>query len=278
MLSNRMRRVLSDPGLVSGLTSQETRRLLEQARAVFEGEPNLLELAAGGKIIFVGDTHGDFEATRSVVGRYLGGNHRLVFLGDYVDRGGDSKANIDYLMCLKLAYPGSLFLLQGNHEGYGVFRFYPADFWGSLGAELAEIYAETLLRLPLAVSVGRVLALHGALPDVESLSDFNRIEPGDEHWKRVTWGDWQEGPGGYLGVDAFTGRPQFGGGYFSSIMARLGKRVLIRAHQPTAPQVMYHRRCLTIFTSKAYRPLRTVAVADSGREIETADDLLLETV
>jgi hypothetical protein len=278
MRSDRMRQILSDPDGVSGLTPEETRQLLKQAQAAFDGESRLLELAAGGEVIFVGDTHGDFEATRAVVGRYLGDNRRLVFLGDYVDRGTDSRANINYLLCLKLAYPASLFLLQGNHEGYGILRFYPADFWDSLDAELGELYAQTLLRLPLAVSVGNVVALHGALPDVKSLSGVNRIQPGDEHWKQVTWGDWQKVDGGYLGIDAFTGRPQFGGGYFSSIMERLGKRVLIRSHQPTAPQVMYGNRCLTIFTSKAYMPVRTIAVANLEREIKTAGDLLLEPV
>jgi hypothetical protein len=278
MRSDRIRQILLDPDVVFGLTPEETRQLLEQAQAVFDEESRLLELAAGGEVIFVGDTHGDFEATKTVVTRYLGDNRRLVFLGDYVDRGSDSQANINYLLCLKLAYPTSLFLLQGNHEGYGVFRFYPADFWESLGEELGELYAQTLIRLPLAVSVGNVLALHGALPDVPSLSDVNRIQPGDEHWKQVTWGDWQEADGGYLGMDAFTGRPQFGGGYFSSVMERLGKQVLIRSHQPSAPQVMYGRRCLTIFTSKAYMPVRTIAVANLGREITTAGDLLLESV
>jgi predicted phosphodiesterase len=273
-----MRQILSDPDGVSELTPQETRELLKQVQAVFDGESRLLELTTGGRIIFVGDTHGDFEATKTVVTRYLDGNSRLIFLGDYVDRGTDSRANIDYLLCLKLAYPASLFLLQGNHEGYGILRFYPADFWRSLNAELGELYAQMLLRLPLAVSVGDIMALHGALPDVKSLSEVNRIQPGNEHWKQITWGDWQEIDGDYLGEDAFTGRPQFGNGYFNSIMERLGKKVLIRSHQPTAPQVMYGNRCLTIFTSKAYMPLRTIAVADSGREITTASDLLLEPV
>ncbi|MBN1862378.1 MAG: metallophosphoesterase [Dehalococcoidales bacterium] len=278
MPSDKMKRILLDPDRVSELTPQETRQLLERARVLFDGEPNLLELTAEGRVVFIGDTHGDFEATRIVVARYLGDDRKLVFLGDYVDRGPDSKANLDYLLCLKLAYPDSLFLLQGNHEGYGVMRFCPADFWEGLDAELAGLYEQTLLRLPLAVSVGSALALHGALPDVITLSDVNRIQPGDEHWRQVVWGDWQEIDGGYLGLDAFTGRPQFGRGYFSGVMERLGKQVLVRSHQPSAPRVMYDRRCLTIFTSRAYMPLRAVAVADLGREIADTSGLLLETV
>jgi hypothetical protein len=278
MRSDRIRQILLDPDVVFGLTPEETRQLLEQAQAVFDEESKLLELAPSGEVIFVGDTHGDFEVTKAVVKRYLGNNRRLVFLGDYVDRGSDSKANIDYLLSLKLAHPTNLFLLQGNHEGYGIYRFHPADFWGSLDKELGELYAQTLLRLPLAASVGSMLALHGALPDVSNLSDINWIQPGGKYWKQVTWGDWQEIDGGYLGLDAFTGRPQFGSSYFRSVMERLDKQVLIRSHQPTAPQVMYGRRCLTIFTSKAYMSVRTIALANLEREITNASDLLLESV
>jgi len=278
MLDRIIREIAQTPNQVWELTREETRELLERAEHAFDQESKLLELVPGGEVIFVGDTHGDFEAAKTVVKRYLGDDRILVFLGDYVDRGADSKANVDYLLCLKLAYPANLFLLQGNHEGYGVFRFYPADFWETVDGKLRELYARTLLGLPLAVSVGSIIGLHGALPDVRNLPDINQIQAGSEHWKQVTWGDWQEIDADYLGTDALTGRPQFGSKYFNRVMVQLGKQVLIRSHQPNAPQMMYHRRCLTIFTSKAYLPVRTVAVANLKREVKTADDLIIEPI
>ena len=50
------------------------------------------------------------KATKIASTRYLRDDGKLVFLGDYVDRGRDSAANINYLLCLKLAYPDKLFL------------------------------------------------------------------------------------------------------------------------------------------------------------------------
>ena len=278
MKDKKVREITRTPNRVSELTTKETEELLEQVEKTLDREPRLLKIPAKGQTIFVGDTHGDFEATKTVVRRYLGGEAKLIFLGDYVDRGGASRSNIDYLLCLKLAYPDRLFLLQGNHEGYGVFKFYPADFWEATERELRTLYERVLLKLPLVVSTGNIIALHGALPDVETLSDIDKIQPGDETWQQIVWGDWQEISGDYLGVDAYTGRPQFGTGYFDRVMKRLNKSILVRSHQPGSPRLMYANRCLTIFTSHAYIPLRTIALADWEGDINTANDLLIESI
>ncbi len=278
MQDKKIREIARVPDTVSELTRGETQELLEQAEHTFEMESKLIELPSRGQTVFVGDTHGDFDATKTVVKRYLEEGRKLVFLGDYVDRGRDSRANINYLLCLKLANPANLFLLQGNHEGYGVFKFYPADFWEATEPELRARYERVLLKLPLAVSVGNIIGLHGALPDIETLTEINKIRAGDEAWQQLVWGDWQETSGDYLGVDAYTGRPQFGRGYFDRVMKQLNKGILVRSHQPQSPQVMYGNRCLTIFTSYAYMPLRTIAIANWEAAINTADDLLIESI
>lgn len=260
---------------------EETNRLLDEAEERFASEPKLICMESG-KVIFVGDTHGDLEATQRTVHRYLKSHNRLVFLGDYVDRGPASLENINFLLGLKLEHPDSLYLLMGNHEGHAVYRFQPADFWEELDAGLRRRYGEVLCSLPLAVCTANgIIALHGALPDVRTLEDIDDIKPGSPEWHQVTWGDWQDEPGGFLGVDPYSARPQFGRGWFEESMGRFGKNVLIRSHQPDAPSVMYDGRCLTIFTSSAYarygsRP--TVALVDLEREVKNADDVRIETV
>lgn len=278
MQDKKIQEIARAPDAVSTLTQKETGGLLERAEKTLDTEPKLLEMPSRGQTVFVGDTHGDFNATQTVVKRYLNSDRKLVFLGDYVDRGEDSRANINYLLCLKLAYPANLFLLQGNHEGYGVFRFYPADFWEAADQELRERYERVLLKLPLAVSTGNIIALHGALPDIETLSGIAKIQPGDEAWQQVVWGDWQEATGDYLGRDTYTGRPQFGREYFDRVMKRFNKSILVRSHQPGSPRLMYTNRCLTIFTSHAYTALRTIAIANWEAEINTANDLLIESI
>ena len=263
------------------MTREEIKELLNEAEKKFAAETNLIQLESG-RVIFVGDTHGDFEATEKIMQRYLKSGNKLVFLGDYVDRGSASLENINFLLKQKLKYPDSLFLLMGNHEGYSVVHFSPADFWESLDVELRQKYAEVLSKLPLAVSTPNgVIALHGALPHVPSLEDIDGIKLGNAEWQQITWGDWQERGGGFLGYDPYTGRPQFGQGWFEEAMSSFGKNVLIRSHQPNAPPVMYKRRCLTIFTSSAYRayvPERTIALLDLGREAKSVDDIRIEII
>jgi len=255
--------------------------LLGRVEKIFAQEANLVRLESG-KVVFVGDTHGDFEATSKVIERYLKPENKLVFLGDYVDRGPASLENINFLLEQKLEHPDSIFLLMGNHEGYGVVPFSPANFWEGLDAELRQRYIAVLSKLPLAASTANgVIALHGALPDVPGLEDINAIKLGDDKWHQITWGDWQEREGGFLGFDSYTGRPQFGQTWFEQAMSRFGKNVLIRSHQPNAPQVMYSGRCLTIFTSSAYKHYiaeRTIALVDLEEEVHSVADVKIEVV
>jgi hypothetical protein len=76
-----------------------------------------------------------------------------------------------------------------------------------------------------------------------------------------------------LGLDIFTGRPQFGRDYFFKLMEKFNKKVLIRSHQPDAPLFIFDDRCLTIFTSSAYKKERTIAIYDFEKEIKIAKDL-----
>ena len=263
------------------MTKEEIIDLLGRGEKIFADEANLIRLESG-KVVFVGDTHGDFEATSKVIERYLKPGIKLVFLGDYVDRGLASLENINFLLQQKIEHPDNLFLLMGNHEGYGVVPFSPANFWEGLDVELRQRYIAVLSKLPLAASTTNgVIALHGALPDVPGLDDIDEIKLGGDKWHQITWGDWQEMEGGFLGFDSYTGRPQFGQGWFEEIMSRFDKNILIRSHQPNAPQVMYGGRCLTIFTSSAYKHYvseRTIALIDLEDEVHSVADVRIEVV
>jgi len=263
------------------VTREEIKELLKKAEKRFASEAKLITLESG-TIIFVGDTHGDLEATKKIIHRYLKSDNKLVFLGDYVDRGPASLENINFLLGQKIEHPDSLYLLMGNHEGHAAISFHPADFWEGLDTELRQRYSEVLSKLPLVVSTPNgIIALHGALPDVSNLENINQIKPDTREWHQMTWGDWQEREGAFLGIDTYTGRPQFGQGWFEEIMSRLGKNVLIRSHQPDAPSTMYSKRCLTIFTSSAYRHYiseRTIALVELKKVVKSTDDIEIEII
>ena len=251
--------------------------LLEKVGKVLEKEPRLIHLPPRGKVVFVGDTHGDIDASQQVLRHYLKKPYRIVFLGDYVDRGDDSEENINYLLRMKLEHPGEIFLLAGNHEGYLVKELRPANFWESLSIQERKQYGRVFSKLPLcATSPNGLVALHGALPELESLEEIDQIEWGDSNWDRILWGD-------FVGAEAESagnlwGRPQFGAAYFDRLMKRYQKKMLVRSHQPHASSLMFEKRCITIFTSQAYPLSRTIVIADLEKEIRNAEDVIIERV
>jgi predicted phosphodiesterase len=244
---------------------------------VFEKEPRLIHLPSQGMAVFVGDTHGDLDASQQVIQRYLKKPYHIVFLGDYVDRGDYSEENLQYLLELKWERPGEIFLLAGNHEGFMVKEFYPSHFWSSISVNEKEKYGLLFSKLPLAATTQNgILAIHGALPDLKSIEEINQIKLGDENWDRMVWGDFVENEIDILGD--LWGRPQFGRPYFERLMARYQKQVLVRSHQPHAPLTMFKKRCITIFTSHAYLPVRTIAIVDLEKQIRSAEDIVLERI
>lgn len=260
------------------MTRMDERELLHTAGEIFRAEPRLIGLSGVERVVFVGDTHGDLEATQLVIARYFQRGTALVFLGDYVDRGPHSRENLECLLALKVERPEQIYLLQGNHDAWKEGSFRPAEFWESLNAKEQALYAETLAQLPWALATPNgILALHGALPGVKDLKEINSIDFGSEEWQQITWGDWQEAPGYFLGDSG--GRPQFGRDYFLHQMERLTMKVLVRGHQSRAPTFLFDDRCLTIFTSSAYSHReRQVAIVSLDQEIQTARDLILESV
>jgi calcineurin-like phosphoesterase family protein len=66
----------------------------------------------------IGDIHGCVaELSRLIESLPLAKGDRLVFLGDYIDRGPDSRAVVSYLLALRQTYSSMEFVfLKGNHE------------------------------------------------------------------------------------------------------------------------------------------------------------------
>jgi serine/threonine protein phosphatase 1 len=81
--------------------------------------------STGGRLVYaVGDTHGHTDALRALIGTLgddvarSGPAERplLIFLGDYVDRGPDSRGVIDAILALQADSPFEVVWLKGNHE------------------------------------------------------------------------------------------------------------------------------------------------------------------
>lgn len=73
-------------------------------------------LSKRGRLLAVGDIHGCLEQLRTLMARVAPTpNDQVVFLGDYVDRGPDSRGVLDFLCDFARRFPRSVFL-KGNHE------------------------------------------------------------------------------------------------------------------------------------------------------------------
>ena len=105
----------------------------------------------------IGDVHGCRQMLDAVLDRcrhYLGDRPaRFVFLGDYIDRGPDSRGVVETLMDLQRRLPGGVVCLRGNHEALLIDAYATGDveLWevrNGGDATLASYGIEELRQLP----------------------------------------------------------------------------------------------------------------------------------
>jgi serine/threonine protein phosphatase 1 len=79
-----------------------------------------IAVPTGSRIFALGDIHGCIDELKVMVSALeerqgMTSDDTLIFLGDYIDRGPDSKGVVDYILDLKKKYSRT-FCLKGNHE------------------------------------------------------------------------------------------------------------------------------------------------------------------
>ena len=103
------------------------------------------------RLYAVGDIHGSLGKLRSLLAqceRDAGGAPMaFVFVGDYIDRGPDSRGVIETVMALQARLPGAVVTLMGNHE---VLALAAIDNSLNVGGWLLEGGDETLLSYGLS--------------------------------------------------------------------------------------------------------------------------------
>jgi len=141
------------------------------------------------------DIHGCYQSFLALLAQLkLTKNDQLFILGDYINRGPDSKKVIDHIW--KMQEKGlSIFCLKGNHEervveGYDSYHkkglFYKKAGWKFLQSfeienfgELPEKYVEWMRNLPLAFETEGYILVHAGL-------DFKTNRP-FEQTKAMNW-------------------------------------------------------------------------------------------
>jgi serine/threonine protein phosphatase 1 len=133
----------------------------------------------------IGDVHGALHKLRRLYARCEehaeGRPHRYVFLGDYIDRGPQSREVIRFLMALQAGTQGDVVALTGNHEALLLDIIDGADvsvedwLWQGGGAatlrsygveeasELPRDHIDWLRTLPRAYDDGRRFFVHAGV-------------------------------------------------------------------------------------------------------------------
>ena len=264
---------------------------LHDVKEKFKAEKQLIKLPEKKKLIFVGDTHGDYKASIKVLEKYLDKNI-IVFLGDYVDRAfkdnGDVK-NILYLFYMKLVSK-NLILLRGNHEDPLVnnvfgFRTNVNRLWGQ---KTWNLFNDVFSYMPLAVTTNKIIALHGGLPQIKSLKEIEDVPKGkltddNKILDQVLWNESLMDPEKVIQEwnRGIKNAILYGKAFFVEIMANINKHTLIRGHDYRAKGLSYNGRCITLFTSKTYadypketinceKPIKgkIIAIKAPGKEIK----------
>jgi hypothetical protein len=153
----------------------------------------LVELRVPDNLVIVGDLHGDvyslFRILEEIrIENFLSNpNNKIIFLGDYVDRGGNSIAVLYSVCYLKDQYPDSIILMRGNHEAFFEFPFSSHDlplriieqFGTKMGKEIYSKKIAKLFRLLSLMTIisSRLLIVHGGLPTRYSVitPDFRNV-------------------------------------------------------------------------------------------------------
>ncbi|MFT2213574.1 metallophosphoesterase family protein [Rhizobium giardinii] len=143
----------------------------------------------------IGDIHGCLEPLRKLLARVEArwASGTIVFVGDYIDRGPDSRGVIDLLKAGPARQDWQWVMLKGNHEDMMVCAYagrYDRDWWldnGGLETELSyggRVPMEDLAwadRLPLMHLDAHRLFVHaGVNPDVA----LDQQSPQDLLWLR----------------------------------------------------------------------------------------------
>lgn len=283
-VKEKIRDIVQNPDKVSSLAFDEIEELIQMASNIFETEKSLLEIK-GNNILFVGDTHGDFDSTKRIVEMFLNGKYDyIIFLGDYVDRGVSQIENLNYVLCLKLLYPESVILLRGNHETplanlyYGFYH----EILRKLDRNFYDRYSKLFAKMPYAVLVNdHILTLHGGIAEyLKTLQQIEKIEKNlvearDPLVLQILWNDPREGISGFQPSMRGPGIRVFGRDAFEKFAKENGIDLMIRAHEvfPEGYRYFFDEEILSIFSARNYViPVNAkIAELSSGKDIKLID-------
>mmetsp|Transcript_45463 Transcript_45463/g.98663 ORF Transcript_45463/g.98663 Transcript_45463/m.98663 type:complete len:975 (-) Transcript_45463:251-3175(-) len=261
----------------------DVKKLLEYGGPKMQGAKALVQLTVpqGGRMVIVGDTHGQIEDVLWIFFKngLPSSSNVYLFNGDVVDRGKNSIEIFVLLFMLKLLDPKCVYLNRGNHEDttmnehFGFRKECLRKYGVSRGNELYHAFNRMFLGLPLytVVEAGkdgpRAFVVHAGLPRIPMrLHQLERINhrlevppdpsPGmEEILFDCLWSDPRPTPGigsSTRGAAVVT----FGPDVTARFLKDNHLSLLIRSHEVPSDdhgfKWLHNNQCLTVFSASKY--------------------------
>ncbi|WP_425448126.1 metallophosphoesterase family protein [Dethiothermospora halolimnae] len=245
---------------------------------------------------FIGDLHSDATSIKRILkisdffkAIIENKDIRLVFLGDYVDRGEGHLKTIELILLLKYIFPKNIFLLKGNHDGGklvdGNMEMIVGRNKGSLDRDYFVLYTYNLAKenntfdmetvknylrffdsLPTVALINNkinILAVHGGIPrpkkggtgyynHIKSLSDITNKEITDHIDRSVVHNMLWSDPCDDDNIpNRKTGRFRFYRRHFINFIKILGIDIIVRGHEAEEEgyKKFFNNKLYTIFSS-----------------------------
>ena len=237
--------------------------------------------------IIIGDLHGDLDSLFRILmevkfKEFLSNpNNKMIFLGDYIDRGSDSAGILHVICHLKRKYQDSVVLMAGNHETIEKFHFLAHDLPKELdlryGLRGKFAYEQLLLLFRLfakaVIIENQLLLVHGGLPSSTGRASFFDAIRQENHdaMEELLWNDPRSDiPNNQDWCDSRRGHGKHFGKNITKKYLNLTKtKVLVRGHEPCHGFRLDHDdMVLTLFSSKeAYQKFDAAYLAVTKEEL-----------
>lgn len=216
------------------------------------------EISNCSSAVIVGDTHTAYSVSEMVFSRYLESTEKIVFLGDYVDRGNTGIENLYIILREFLKAPDKVVILRGNHESPIMNEIYgfKDEVSTRMGEKYYRYFSELFSKMPYAAVINGYLCLHGGIArNISSPEDIqklprNDVRPYNETAFEILWNDPGEGISGFLRNIRGPGTYLFGEDVLTEFLENNGLKGLIRGHEAVdAFRDNFGGKVTTVFSS-----------------------------
>ena len=254
--------------------------IIDKAYDIIKNEDSMLKISA--PLYICGDIHGQYYDLLRVfdILKYPP-KSKFLFLGDYVDRGKQSLECLLLLLCLKIRYPSSIFLLRGNHESEALNKIY--GFYDECKRRISIKCFKKITNLfnvlPITALIDEnILCMHGGLSkDLTKIEQLNKIVrpteiPDDGLLCDLVWSDPSDVLSDNFGENERNVSVTFSKNVVEEFTKNNDLDLICRAHQVVEEgfQFFSGMKLVTIFTAPNYMG----EFDNNGGILEVGEDLL----